>query len=505
MRHTITTTIVNTPTGVPSSSDGVMMLVCRGIAVSGKLVLDTAYLCTKLSDLATLGISPDYDYTNTLNVYQQASEFYAEAGDGAYLWLVVTAATNAFATYCAGATFKGLIAGTISADAQKRVKMIGVSYNPPTTQQSSGDFPADVLAAIPVLQATEVAMAAQGFPFSSILDGENMSSTTTPTTIQTVATKNAPTVSLCITGSRPNGTAAVGAALGRFARITVGHGFGETDDGPISLTSSYLTNGVQVPILGASISQGTNLTAAHSYMVVLGPVTYNGNVYTVGQIFTVILGTLGFTGVGTTVIDLITAGTIVAATQYIVLFGPVTSNGIVYGTGQVFTATATSFTGGIVSLFLGTQTSKLYQADFNALGDSQYMFHGPYYQLPGLYWNDGATCDLSINPLSTQEFNRVGNKEVSALLNFLALLKGKNVPVDKKTGLVSLSFTSTKQQDFFSSYINPLIVSGDITGGSLALIGTPNGTSTVNWIYVLTINGMPITGSATGTVTFSNT
>ena len=480
------------------------MLVVQGVAVTSKLVLDTAYLCSKVADLATLGITPDYDYVNSLNVYQQASEFYAEAGDGAYLWLVVTATTNVFVTYCASATFKNLIMGTISADVTKRAKMVGMCYKPPSSQQSSADFPSDVTGAITVLQATEVSLAAQGFPFSSILDGQNMSSTTTPTTIQTMANKSAPTVSMCITGSRPNGAASVGAALGRFSRITVGHGFGETDDGPISLTQSWLTNGFVSPITGTVITQGTNLTATHSYMVVAGPVTYNGASYSVGQIFTCVVGTLGFTGTSTSVVDLTTAGTIVAATTYYVLFGPVTSNGITYGTRSTFVATSTSFTGGIVTALTSTNTVKLFQSDYNALGDDQYMFHCPYYQLSGLYWNDGATCDAQTNPLSTQEFNRVGNKMVSALLNFLSLLKGKNVQIDTKTGLVSLAFTSAKQQDFYSTYIEPMITSSDISGGALSLTGTPNGVNTVNWTYVLTINGTPISGSFTGTVTFSN-
>ena len=510
MRHTIITTILNTPSGTPSSSDGVMMLVCKGIATTGgthALVLDTAYLGSKLDDFVTgLNITPNYDVVNGFSVYQQIKEFYDEAGDGAYLWLVVTANTTAYATYCAyatGTTFLNLVRGTIQSDLAMRVKMIGLCYKPPATQQSSTDFDSDALATIPIAQAAAVGLSSEGFPVSFIIDGMNMSSAATSATIGSMAAKLAPAVSFCITGSKPNGVASVGAALGRFARISVGHGFGETDDGPISLTSSFLTNGASVAITGTVINQGTNLTAGHSYMVLFGPVTYNGTVYNYGDIFLCVLGTLGFTGAGTTVVDLTAAGTISAASKYIVLAGPVTSNSIVYQTGQIFVATTTSFTGGFVSLMLATDVSKLFQSDYIAYGDKQYMFHCPYYQLSGLYWNDGATCDLATKPLSTQEFNRVGNKMVSALLNFLALLKGKNVPIDKISGLVSLSFTSAKQEDFFNTYINPMIVNNDISGGSLSLVGTPNGVNTVNWTYTLTINGQPITGSATGTVTFS--
>ena len=141
MRHTIITTVLNTPSGTPSSSDGVMMLVCRGVATTGgthALVLDTAYLGNKLSDFTTgLNITADYDQVNSCNVYQQVSEFYAEAGDGASLWLVVTATSTAYATYCAyatGTTFLNLVRGTIQSDLAMRAKMIGLCYNQPSSQ-----------------------------------------------------------------------------------------------------------------------------------------------------------------------------------------------------------------------------------------------------------------------------------------------------------------------------------------------------------------------------------
>jgi len=518
MEHIISTTISNTPSGIPGSFDGVMMMIVKGVATTTgttALVLDTAYLGNKLDDFVTgLGITPDYDYVNSLSVYQQVSEFYTEAGDGAYLWLVVTATTTNFATYCAiatGTTFMNLIRGTNLTDPDMRVKMLGLGYNPPQTRQSAADFPSDVTSTIPLLQLTLAQLAEEGYALSAIIDGENMSSTATASTLQTMANKKASSISMCITGSKPNGVASIGAALGRFARISLGHGFGEVDDGPTSVQKAYWTNGVAVPIVGSTISQGTDLTAGHSYMVVLGPVTYNSTVYSVGEIFTVIVGTLGFTGTGTTVVDLTTTGTVVVGHTYMVLFGPITYNSVVYGTGTTFTAVTnhTTFTGGIVFEFTAQDVSKLFPADVNTLGTKQYMFLRTWFQQSGLYWNDGATCDLSTTPLSTQEFNRVGNALSADLLEFLITnLMGKNVPVDTKTGLVARSFTAAKEEDFSRTYLEPLIVPkapntvGDISAGSLSLVGTPNGANTVDWTYTLTINGTPITGSATGTVTF---
>ena len=76
MRHTIITTVSNSPSGVPGNFDGVAMLICQGVAtvagtIPGGVVLDTAYLCSQLSDVTdVLGITEDYDRMNGLAVYQ---------------------------------------------------------------------------------------------------------------------------------------------------------------------------------------------------------------------------------------------------------------------------------------------------------------------------------------------------------------------------------------------------------------------------------------------------
>ncbi len=508
MRHTITTTIINAPTGTPASEDGVMMMVIKGVAASTgttALVLDTAYLGNKLADFTTgLGITADYDYINNLAVYQQISEFYAEAGDGAKLWLVVTGTATAFNTYVATDTFKNLVRGTANGDQTNRAKMLGLCYNPPTAQQSASDFPSDVLTVINTLQTTQTSLFAEGFSFSALVDAYNMSSTATPSTIQSVATKNAPSISVVITGSKPNGVASVGAALGRFARISTGHGFGAVEDGQVTISKAYLTNGTTVPVLGTTITQGTNLTAGHTYIVINGKVTYNGNDYSVGESFLVIAGTLGFTGTNTTVLDTVTTGAVVVGTTYQVLYGTVTYNGFTYAVGSRFTAVTgqTSFTGGVVFVYNSTDAAKLYPADVNALGDKQYMFLRTWFGQGGLYWNDGATADLATKPLSTQEFNRVANKLSANLLTFLTQLMGKNIPIDSKTNKAAQSFVSAKQEDFNRIYIEPMVNSGDISSGSLFLEGIKNGASSINWNYTLTINGTPITGSINGTVQF---
>ena len=453
MKHSINISVLNDTVGIPVSTDGVMGLFIKAIAVSGKFALDTPYLLTKLADLAALGIDAAYDATNNLAVYQQVSEFYAQAGDGAYLWLFGVSTSTAFGTYVAGSTFSQLIIGTATADPANRVKMIGLCYGVPIATQTSADFPVDVTNTITALQTAQQTLFALGYQFSAIIDGYNMKSSATPSGIGTMATKSAFSVSLCITGTKPNGISAVGLALGRFARISIGHGFGAVEDGPVNTTTAFLTNSVQIP------STGT-LTVGKVYTVYGGSVTYNSATYAAGSTFTAVTGFTTFT---TT-----TGGTCVEN------INPITN---------------------------------LAPSDIDALGTKQFMFLRTWFSHSGFYWNDGATCDDPTKQLSTQEYNRVANHLSAGALVFFINEMGKNLPLDTKTGAVSQAYLNTKQSQFYDEYIQPLNVAsgtGDVTDGSMVVTGD-NFNATKTLTFTLLIVPTPILGTVNGVVKFTST
>lgn len=450
MQHNVSITVINNAAGVAPQSDGVMGLFVKAVAVSTTFTLGTAYLLTQLSDLTDLGVNAAYDVTNGTAVYQQVSEFYAQAGDGALLWLVGVAKATAFADYVATEPFKALVRGTATADPANRVKMIGFAYDVPTTLQSATDFPADVLAAITAIETVRLSLFQEGYQFSAILDGYNMSSTVSPSALGSMATKSAPGVSLCITGSKGNGVSGVGLALGRFARITIGHGFGAVEDGPMNVTNTFLTNSVLLTTSGT-------LIVGEVYTVFGGVVTYNAATYAVGKTFTAVTGHTSFTS---------------AAGGYVV------SN--------------------------STPISSLTPADINALGSKQYMFLRTWFSKSGYYWNDGATCELSTKPLSTQEYNRVANALSADALVFFIDQMGKNLPLNAATGAVDQGYLNAKQSEFFDTYIVPLAVNsgtGDLTTAALTLAG-PNFNATKTMTFKLKIVPTPILGGVTGTVEF---
>jgi hypothetical protein len=276
-----------------------------------------------------------------------------------------------------------------------------------------------------------------------------------------MATKACPSLSLCITGTKPNGVSAVGLALGRFSRISIGHGFGAVEDGPVNTNTAFLTNAVSIPTTGT-------LTVGKTYTV-YGPagaiVTYNSIAYPVG--------------------------TYDKPTQFVAVTGQTT-----------FTASGGGY---VVDGY--TTVSGLSPTYVNQLGQKQYMFLRQWMNHSGYFWNDGATCELATKQLSTQEYNRVANSLSASALAFFINEMGKNLPLDVRNGNVDQGYLNAKQSQFFDQSINPLTTTagtGDITNGSITITGPNfNATKTIN--FVLLIVPTPILGAINGTIRFSAT
>lgn len=463
--HTISITEANQSNGIALSSDGVMMIFAHAVAVSSTFALDTPYLLAKLADATALGINAAYDVTNGTALFFQINEFYnGGLNDGLLLWIQGVAKSTAMATYVAGSAFSNGVRYTSANAASNRAKMLGICYKLPTATQTSADFPADVTNTITVLQAAQVSLFSQGYQFSAIVDGTNMSTTATPSTITDISSKLCSAVSLCITGSIPNGVSSVGRALARFAKISIGHGFGSVADGAQS-QSAYLTKSLSIQATGT-------LTVGKVYTVFGGDVTYNGVLYNPGTD----TAPVQFTAVtGFTTFTTATAGYCVEAFAPVAALSPSNSN----GTG-----------------------------DIDYLGAKQYMFLRPWFNRSGYYWNDGATCTTSTLQLSTQEFNRVANAMSADALSFFIDKIGSNEPLDTTTGAISQTVLNSWQSEFYDTYIKPLSTvnngTGDITDGKL-LLSAPNFNNTKTVTFTLEIIPTPLVGSVTGVITFVST
>lgn len=455
MKHTISVTVINTAAGIPSSEDGIFMLFIQAVAHGVTFVLETPYLLSSLSDLEAMGVDAAYDAANNVAVHQQVSEFYQEAGTGALLWIVGVSTATGYTNYVTTAPFQNHIQSTIKNDPNQRAKMLGFCYAVPQNLQQAADFPADVLTAIPAINAALLVLFGQGFQLSAILDGYNMSSNVNPLTLGTMATLASPSVSLCITSTRGNGVSQVGLALGRFSRISIGHGLGAVADGPRNVSTAFLTNGIEIDSTDV-------LIVGDSYLVVGGPITYNAATYNVGQSFIAINGQNNFT---------VPAG----SAGYAVLSS--------------------------------TPIQSLLQPAIDALGTKQFLFLRTWFNRSGFFWNDGATCDNPVDTLSSQEYNRVANNLSADALSYMIGKINSNYPLNTATGAISQTVLNSWQSEFYTDDIKPLSSvagSGDITDGQLILTA-PNFLATKNVNFKLKIVPTVIMGSADGTVEFDAT
>lgn len=457
MKHTYSISALNNTVGIPPTSDGIMMMFCQAVAVANTFALDTAYLLTSMDDLDALGIDAAYDIANGTAVFQQVNDFYSQGEEGALLWLVGVATNTAYAAYVATDTFSTLVRFTGQADPLNRAKMIGFCYAPPTALQQATDFPADVYAALAAIQTVQQVLFAQGICFCAIVDGYNMSSTVTLANLTSQQINNAFAVALCVTGTQPNGVSAVGLALGRFARISIGHGVGDLEDGPMATDTAYLTNCIAVQATGPALVVGGVYT-------VFGPatatVTYNAVEYTPGQSFTVVIGHTTFTE---------TNGGYVVENVHSV--------------------------------------KDLHTDDFDQLGQKQLFFLRTWQDYAGFYWNDGATCTSETKAFSSLEYNRCVNNLAAALLKFMTSFQGKNLPLDRATGNISSAWTNGQQTAFYTQSIEPLAENGgtgDITDGAVTITGI-NFLATKKLKYSLKIIPTVILGGADGTVEFVST
>jgi hypothetical protein len=290
-QHNINITTSNQTLGIPVSSDGVMGLICKAVAVAVTFDLDKFYLLTKLDDLAALGIDAAYDTTNSVAVYKHVSEFYAQAGDGAYLWIAGISKATAFATYINTSGFKTMIKGTGSADPNNLIKVIGLAFDVPAMTQSSQDFPTDVLASVSNLQTVLKQLEASNYFLAGVIDGYNMSTSVTPSTLCTQATNTAYKVCLIITGTQNNHISSIGQYLGKLARIDIGTSPGKVLDGSLAqtLTTQYLTNGTDVKTLNDT---DFNALGTKQYVFAMTIMGYSGYFYNDGATCTAVVNAL---------------------------------------------------------------------------------------------------------------------------------------------------------------------------------------------------------------------
>ena len=239
----VSITVENGQLGLtPGSADQVAGIVMTGVA-TGSIALAESKQIFSTKDAEDLGLDAAYDTTNTTNVYKTIKDFYAQAGQGKELWIMIVAKTTLMAGMCDTAN---QILKKLLNDAQGRIRIVGVTrvpdgaYSPVYADQ----LDPDVIAAAAKAHELSNEFRALFKPFRTVIDGRDFQGTLGSILDLRASAYNTVSVAL---GTDVSGSdnAAVGLVVGRLAAIPVQRNIGRVKDGDLGIQTAFLTGQTQ--------------------------------------------------------------------------------------------------------------------------------------------------------------------------------------------------------------------------------------------------------------------
>lgn len=219
------------------TNDALAGMILQGPAASG-LTVGTPKLLTSLQDAVDVGIDATYDSDNTVTAYKAIREFYADAGTGAQLWIMIISQAvdmeTAFDKAEVNYAVKLLDAASGGIRLLTMVRNPAGGYTPTVTNA----IDADVEAAIVTAQALAVEYTNNYKPLRVILPVYAYTGTAADLPNLKSGTQNR--VAVFIGDSATGGTAGVGILLGRLAAQPVQRNPGRVKTGALPITAGYI-------------------------------------------------------------------------------------------------------------------------------------------------------------------------------------------------------------------------------------------------------------------------
>ena len=224
---------------ISGNSDGVAGLILTGAAVlvDGELLLNKHYQISSTRNLVTLGVTVE----NNPLVDKEVRAFYAQAGEGAELHLIVVSEATTLAAMCDpsdGSPLRKLIES-----AAGRIRLVGVNKIAPEEYVAdvTQGIDLDAITALEKAQQTAVSCAAKIQPFRILLPAPDWNGLTTDLFKPSASSFNRAAMVLA-SDDAVNNTAAIGMVLGRAASMGVHQSIGRVKSGAIA-TNGYFTSG----------------------------------------------------------------------------------------------------------------------------------------------------------------------------------------------------------------------------------------------------------------------
>ena len=227
--------------GTPQTADGVAGLVMTGGVDTGGYVLGTPKLVTGLASVAAAGITED---GNAFAV-RQLKDFYAVAGDGAQLYVMLVANTMSIADIADNTNAGG--AKKLLSYADGKIKLLGIMTDDSAIDEpeQEGGLNADIPTAITNMTVLANAYFALHKPFRALIGGTSYSGVAGDLADQSAGT-SANRVGVLIgdtVGAEEGGiggAACLGLALGMAASLPVQRKISRVQNGRLPIDTAYV-------------------------------------------------------------------------------------------------------------------------------------------------------------------------------------------------------------------------------------------------------------------------
>ncbi|MBY0244503.1 MAG: DUF2586 domain-containing protein [Sphingobacteriaceae bacterium] len=218
--------------GVSPSADGVMGLICSGVATIG-INLSEPKVIFGMNDLKNIGITAD----NNVGAYRHVKEYYDTAGEGSELWLMLVASTLSMSDIVDNSQSYATV---LLNAAQGRINVLGVTRTPSVAYSPiiQAGLDKDVYDTIPKAQVLALAYEAKFAPITVLVEGRSYTGNETEVTDLRTMSNNR--VGVILASSMSDGSASVGLVLGRMAAIPVMRNIGRVKSGALPISTGYV-------------------------------------------------------------------------------------------------------------------------------------------------------------------------------------------------------------------------------------------------------------------------
>jgi len=224
---------------VAETNDNTVAMILPGVAVVGKIALNEPKAIYSTDGANELGINA----TSNADAYRHITEFYAIAGTGAKLWIMLVAATTKLSAMV-DSTLEVCPAKLILNAANGEIAALGIAASTDGGATVDG-LDSEVKTARTKGQVLAMDYLAKIMPFVLVVEGRKMTDADALANLHEETNYRTGTA---LYSSKNDQSASVGSVLGQLAAIAVQRKISRVKNGSIPVTTAYLSDGL--PITG---------------------------------------------------------------------------------------------------------------------------------------------------------------------------------------------------------------------------------------------------------------